>query len=134
MTTCTEHFPPLIITRLHFLSPLPQTNEAVIHYQLAASNAAVVPIRELVLSRKRLGFVMEYMSGGTLQSFVEAQKRLDEDMAAYLFRQVLMAVEKCHVHRVAYRCVTQIVNLCTLQHVIQGMPISVKQSLLADFI
>ncbi|MEW5314634.1 MAG: hypothetical protein WDW38_006112 [Sanguina aurantia] len=79
------------------------TNEAIIHSQLAATNAAVVPIRELVLSHKCLGLVMEYMAGGTLQRFVESRQRLDEDMAAYLFRQVLLAVEKCHVHRVAYR-------------------------------
>ncbi|MEW5318283.1 MAG: hypothetical protein WDW38_009516 [Sanguina aurantia] len=52
-------------------------NEAIIHAELSASNAAV--------------------------SYVEAHGPLDEDMGAYLFRQILTAVEQCHVHRVAYR-------------------------------
>ncbi|MEW5301311.1 MAG: hypothetical protein WDW36_004176 [Sanguina aurantia] len=58
-------------------------NEAIIHAELSASNAAVVRIKEL--------------------SYVEAHGPLDEDMGAYLFRQILTAVEQCHVHRVAYR-------------------------------
>lgn len=75
----------------------------MLHTYLSAGNSAIVKIHELVLTHDCLGFVMDYMPGGTLQAFVEARGYLNEDLGGYMFRQILYGLERMHAKLIAHR-------------------------------
>lgn len=58
------------------------------------------------LLHDRLCLVTEWASGGTLASFLAAPRYargVPEQLAAFMMRQLVTAVERLHAHRVAYR-------------------------------
>lgn len=47
--------------------------------------------------------VMEHQAGGELFEYLVKSKRLTEDVARFLFRQMLSAIQYCHSHGVVHR-------------------------------
>ena len=70
--------------------------------RLAGGHANVVRPLEVVLTGRCVCFVNEYVRGGSVSDFLRRSK-MDEDLACYLFRQLLDAISFCHAHKVAYR-------------------------------
>ncbi|KAL6746667.1 kinase-like domain-containing protein [Haematococcus lacustris] len=62
----------------------------------------LVKPRELVLTPRHLGFAMEYVRGGSLQQYVRGRPA-DEDLACYLFRQLLWLITYCTDNHVPNR-------------------------------
>jgi serine/threonine-protein kinase SRK2 len=77
-------------------------HEVSIMLELGACHPNIVHPRELVLTPNHVGVVQEYMRGGTLAEYIKEHK-VDEPLACYLFRQLIAAVEFCHLHHIAYR-------------------------------
>jgi serine/threonine protein kinase len=95
--------------------------EAKIGAQLGRGHLNVVKPRDLVLTRRHLGLVMEYVAGGNMADYIlkalllkhgsfdplpgEAPRGLvlDEDEARYYFLQVVRAVDFCHRNAVVHR-------------------------------
>nr|QSH71628.1 CBL-interacting protein kinase [Hedychium coronarium] len=62
----------------------------------------VVELREVMATKTRIFFVMEYVRGGELFARV-ARGRLPEDQARRYFHQLISAVDFCHSHGVFHR-------------------------------
>ncbi|PKA65488.1 CBL-interacting serine/threonine-protein kinase 5 [Apostasia shenzhenica] len=62
----------------------------------------VVELREVLATRTRIFFVMEFVRGGELFDLV-ARGRLPEDLARRYFRQLVSAVDFCHSRGVSHR-------------------------------
>ncbi|RRT41077.1 hypothetical protein B296_00055295 [Ensete ventricosum] len=62
----------------------------------------VVELREVMATRSRIFFVMEYVRGGELLACV-ARGRLPEDLARRYFYQLISAVDFCHSRGVSHR-------------------------------
>ncbi|URE42083.1 cbl-interacting protein kinase [Musa troglodytarum] len=62
----------------------------------------VVELREVMATRSRIFFVMEFVRGGELFARV-AQGRLSEDQARRYFHQLISAVDFCHSRGVSHR-------------------------------
>ncbi|XP_074556249.1 CBL-interacting serine/threonine-protein kinase 5-like [Curcuma longa] len=62
----------------------------------------VVELREMMATKTRIFFVMEYVRGGELFARV-ARGRLPEDQARRYFHQLISAVDFCHSHGVFHR-------------------------------
>jgi serine/threonine protein kinase len=95
--------------------------EAKIGAQLGRGHLNIVKPRDLVLTRRHLGLVMEYVAGGNMADYIlkalllrhgtfepapGAPARglvLDEDEARYYFLQVVRAVDFCHRNAVVHR-------------------------------
>jgi serine/threonine protein kinase len=95
--------------------------EAKIGAQLGRGHLNIVKPRDLVLTRRHLGLVMEYVAGGNMADYIlkalllrhgtfdpvpgEAPRGLvlDEDEARYYFLQVVRAVDFCHRNAVVHR-------------------------------
>mmetsp|Transcript_33756 Transcript_33756/g.85431 ORF Transcript_33756/g.85431 Transcript_33756/m.85431 type:complete len:539 (-) Transcript_33756:1450-3066(-) len=57
----------------------------------------IVEFLEVFLTPRYLGVVMEYVNGTNLQQYLEANGgRLDEDVARFIFQQLMIAVDFCH--------------------------------------
>jgi serine/threonine protein kinase len=56
-----------------------------------------------VLTGKYVAFVVEYVRGGSVSDYL-AGKKMDEDLACYLFRQLLDAIAYCHAHKARGIC------------------------------
>lgn len=67
--------------------------------QTLMASAHVVQLERIVLTRRHLGLVMEYMPGGSLH-FWCAEHKPDEQLACFLFRQIVDAVSYLHAHQV----------------------------------
>ena len=48
-------------------------------------------------------FIMEYINGGNLFSFVKKRRKLSEKMARYLFRQIILGIQHIHSKNVVHR-------------------------------
>lgn len=84
------------------------------------------------LLHDRLCLVTEWASGGTLSTFLSGPKYsrgVSEQLAVFMMRQLIGAVEKLHVHRVAYRDIKLDNILLDLDTFGKGAP----RLLLADF-
>lgn len=62
----------------------------------------VVEIKEVLATKSKIYFVMEYVKGGELFSKV-ARGRLREDLARKFFQQLISAVDYCHSRGVSHR-------------------------------
>lgn len=58
---------------------------------------------EVVLTGRYVAFINEYVQGGSVSDFLKKSK-MDEDLARYLFRQLLEAIGFCHAHKVGGGC------------------------------
>lgn len=62
----------------------------------------VVELKEVLATKQRVYFVMEYVKGGELFAKV-AKGRLKEDLARKYFQQLISAVDFCHSRGVSHR-------------------------------
>jgi serine/threonine-protein kinase SRK2 len=88
--------------------------EIEIQANLCEENLNVVRVFELILTNSNLALALEYMTKGTLSSYLDkimdsrtsdCQKSLifTEKIARYFFRQIISAIEFCHVQKVMHR-------------------------------
>lgn len=63
----------------------------------------IVQLYEVMASKAKIYFVMEYVKGGELFNKVSKGKKLREDMARKYFQQLISAVDFCHSRGVYHR-------------------------------
>ncbi|KAI3828671.1 hypothetical protein L1987_02779 [Smallanthus sonchifolius] len=63
----------------------------------------VVELREVLATKSKIYYVMEYVSGGELFAKVAGGGRLKEDVARKYFQQLISAVDFCHSRGVSHR-------------------------------
>jgi len=63
----------------------------------------VIKIFETFETNKYLIIIMEYISGGDLLSYVKKRNKLSENVAKYLFRQIVSALEYTHNQNIVHR-------------------------------
>lgn len=63
----------------------------------------VIRLLEVFESSKHLLMVMEYAGGGDLLQYVKKRKRLEEDEARRIFRQIVYGLAHCHCRSVLHR-------------------------------
>ncbi|CAH8263479.1 unnamed protein product [Arabidopsis lyrata] len=63
----------------------------------------VVELREVMATKKKIFFVMEYVNGGELFEMIERDGQLPEDLARKYFQQLISAVDFCHSRGVFHR-------------------------------
>ncbi|VFQ87278.1 unnamed protein product [Cuscuta campestris] len=68
-----------------------------------ARHRNVVELREVMATKRKIFFVMEYVRGGELLARVAAEGRLGEEEARRYFRQLVGAVEFCHGRGIFHR-------------------------------
>jgi len=64
---------------------------------------SMVRIFENFEHSKYLMIVMEYINGGDLRSFVRKRLRVDENIAKFIFRQIIEALEYIHSKNIVHR-------------------------------
>ena len=69
------------------------------------NHSNIVKIYEAFETDHHVYLVMEYVSGGSLHSYLKekASKRLDEEDAKRIFKQILTALQYCHRKQIAHR-------------------------------
>jgi hypothetical protein len=70
--------------------------------RLGNGHVNIVRPIEVVLTGRHVAFVNEFVQGGSVSDFLKKSK-MDEDLACYLFRQLLEAIAYCHEHKVGQR-------------------------------
>jgi len=73
-----------------------------IQLQSLLASPHVVQLKQLLLTRKYLGLVLEYIPGGTLDKYCRRHPP-DEDMARFLLRQMVTCVSFLHRLQVVHR-------------------------------
>ncbi|MCO5567589.1 hypothetical protein L7F22_021283 [Adiantum nelumboides] len=68
-----------------------------------ASHPNVVQLYEVMASKTKIYFVLEYVNGGELFNKINREKRLKEDEARKYFQQLINAVDYCHSRGVYHR-------------------------------
>ena len=63
----------------------------------------VIRLLEVFESSKHLLMVMEYAGGGDLLQYVKKKKRLEENEAKKIFRQIVYGLAHCHCRSVLHR-------------------------------
>jgi serine/threonine protein kinase len=63
----------------------------------------VVKIYETFETAKYLIIIMEYVSGGDLLSYVKKRNKLNESVAKYIFRQIILSLEFTHQQNIIHR-------------------------------
>ncbi|ESQ46558.1 hypothetical protein EUTSA_v10000155mg [Eutrema salsugineum] len=63
----------------------------------------VVELREVMATKKKIFFVMEYVDGGELFERLDRDGKLPEDLARKYFQQLISAVDFCHSRGVFHR-------------------------------
>jgi len=63
----------------------------------------ITKLHGVVATKRRFCMIMEYMDVGNLAKYLEDRKRLTEQEAKYLFRQLVDAVRYCHSQNVIHR-------------------------------
>ncbi|XP_071730568.1 CBL-interacting serine/threonine-protein kinase 5-like [Rutidosis leptorrhynchoides] len=63
----------------------------------------IVELREVLATKSKIYYVMEYVSGGELFAKVSNGGRLKEDVARKYFQQLISAVDFCHSRGVSHR-------------------------------
>ena len=56
----------------------------------------IVFLQDMFLTRESLAVVMEYIPGEDLFNFCRARGRLPEDLARFIFQQLIVALDYCH--------------------------------------
>eukprot|EP00210_Caulerpa_lentillifera_P004255 g4059.t1 len=69
----------------------------------ALQHPHVIQFKEVFLTEKYLAIVMEYADREDLFRFVKDQGRLREDLARWMFQQIIFGVDYCHRRGVANR-------------------------------
>jgi len=67
--------------------------------RLGNGHVNIVRPIEVVLTGRFVAFVNEYVRGGSVSDFLYKSK-MDEELACFLFRQLLDAIAYCHQHKV----------------------------------
>lgn len=63
----------------------------------------IIRLYEVFESEKHFLMVMEYANGGDLLQYVKKYKRLEEEKAKKIFRQVVYGLAHCHCRSVLHR-------------------------------
>lgn len=63
----------------------------------------VIRLLEVFESPKHFLMVMEYVGGGDLLQYVKQRKRLEEQEAKYIFKQIVYGLAHCHCRSVLHR-------------------------------
>ena len=65
----------------------------------------IATLYEAFDTHKQVFLIMEYVSGGSLYSYLKAQpnKRLPESQVVHIFRQVVLAIAHCHSLNITHR-------------------------------
>jgi len=63
----------------------------------------IVKLYDSFETGKHVVFVMEMCSGGDLLNYVRKRRKLPEDVAKYVFRQVVDGLAYCHAKRIVHR-------------------------------
>lgn len=66
-------------------------------------HSCVIRLLEVFESEKHFLMVMEYSGGGDLLQYVKRRKRLNEQSAKAIFKQILYALGHCHCRSVLHR-------------------------------
>ena len=66
-------------------------------------HSCVIRLLEVFESEKHFLMVMEYSGGGDLLQYVKKRKRLNEQSAKAIFKQILYALGHCHCRSVLHR-------------------------------
>lgn len=64
---------------------------------------SITKILETFESEKYMLIIMEYISGGNLQSFVKKRRKLSEKTAKILFKQIMEGIKYIHSQNIAHR-------------------------------
>jgi len=86
-----------------FTAALKKTVEQEVRILKRMNHDGVVRLFEVIETPRAIHMVMEYSPGGNLQQLVRALKRIGEERAQPLFRQMIDAVDYCHSQRVCHR-------------------------------
>lgn len=57
----------------------------------------IIHFKEVFLTDKYLGIVMEYAAGGDMFEYVAQKEGLHENEARWFFQQLVMAIDYCHI-------------------------------------
>ena len=79
--------------------------EAIIHKRFRHPN--IVKLYETFESEKHAVLAMELWTGGNLYSYVRKRKRLNEEHAKYIFKQIIEGVSHMHQRGVVHRDIKQ---------------------------
>ncbi|XP_034186744.2 nuak family kinase 1 isoform X1 [Osmia lignaria lignaria] len=63
----------------------------------------IIHIYEVFENREKMVLVMEYAAGGELYDYLSERKKLTEQEARRIFRQIATAVFYCHKHKICHR-------------------------------
>lgn len=63
----------------------------------------IVKLFDSFETNKHIVFVMELCGGGDLLNYVRKRRKLKEDLARYIFRQVVSGLEYCHAKGIVHR-------------------------------
>lgn len=74
-----------------------------VHLLKKVRHQNVIRLLEVFESPKHLLMVMEYAGGGDLLQYVKKRRRLEEDEARKIFRQVVYGLAHCHCRSVLHR-------------------------------
>lgn len=74
-----------------------------VHLLKKVRHQNVIRLLEVFESPKHLLMVMEYAGGGDLLQYVKKRRRLDEDEARRIFRQIVYGLAHCHCRSVLHR-------------------------------
>ncbi|KAK2384474.1 serine/threonine-protein kinase SRK2A [Trifolium repens] len=75
--------------------------EIINHRSLHHPN--IIQFKEVFLTPTHIAIVMEYAAGGDLFDYVCSQGTLSEDMARYVFQQLISGVSHCHDMEICHR-------------------------------
>ena len=68
-----------------------------------AKHANIVRLYESFETPQHIVFVMEVCGGGDLLTYVRRRRKLKEDVACHLFRQIIVGLHYCHQQGVLHR-------------------------------
>ena len=74
-----------------------------VHLLKKVRHTNVIRLLEVFESPKHLLMVMEYAGGGDLLQYVKKRKRLEEDEARRIFKQIIYGLAHCHCRSVLHR-------------------------------
>lgn len=75
--------------------------EIICHKQMLHPH--VVQFKDVFLTANHVAIVMEYASGGDLETYVHEKKGIPEDKARWFFQQLIVALDYIHLMGVAMR-------------------------------
>ena len=92
-------------------------NEISILKQLHHQN--VISLENVYEDNKAIYIVMEYCEGKDLLNYVQKKKKLNEDVAAFFYYQIINAIEYIHSKGISHRNITLDNILISKAHIIK---------------